>query len=225
MAKTEFRRRAIELRRLRKSYSQIKNELGVSKSTLSIWLRSFPLTAEEINALRGRSEIRIERYRKTMQQKRERRLRSYYDVEKKKWLPLSKREIIIAGLFLYWGEGGKTQRHTVSINNTDPRVIKFTLYWMIHGLNIPQKKIQVYLHLYDDMDQTVEQNYWSKELSMPLSQFSKPYIKKSKRIDIDHKGFGHGTCGLRAFDTILKEKILMAINAIADNYGDKIGKT
>lgn len=225
MAKTELRRRAIELRRMRKSYSQIKSELGVSKSTLSIWLRNYPLTAEEINALRGRSEIRIERYRKTMQQKKERRLQSYYDEEKKKWLPFSKKELVIAGLFLYWGEGNKSQRNTLSINNTDPRVIKFALYWVMNGLNIPKERIQVFLHLYSDMNEIEEKDYWSKELHIPLDQFAKPYIKKSKRIDLDHKGFGHGTCGIRVFDTVLKEKVLMGLDAIADYYEDKQGKT
>lgn len=225
MAKTEVRRRAIALRRLHKSYSQIKSELGVSKSTLSIWLRDYPLTREEINSLRGRSEIRIERYRKTMQQKRERRLRSYYDEEKKKWLPFSKRELIIAGLFLYWGEGNKSQRNTVSINNTDPQVIKFALYWLMYGLDIPKDRIQVFIHLYSDMNETEEEDYWSKELHIPLDHFAKPYIKRSKRIDLDQKGFGHGTCGIRVFDTVQKEKVLMGLNAIADFYGDKLDKT
>lgn len=222
MAKTELRRKAIELRRLRKSYSQIKSELGVSKSTLSIWLRDYPLTREEINALRGRSEIRIEKYRKTMQQKRDRRLHSYYDEEKKKLLPFSKREIIIAGLFLYWGEGNKSQRNTVSINNTDPRVIKFALYWLMCGLDIPKDRIQVFIHLYSDMNETEEKDYWSKELRIDLDHFAKPYIKRSKRTDLDHKGFGHGTCGIRVFDTVLKEKVLMGLDAIADFYEVKL---
>ncbi len=225
MAKTELRRRAIELRRLRKSYSQIKSELGLSKSTLSLWLRDYPLTAEEINALRGRSEIRIERYRKTMRQKKERRLHSYYDEEKKKWLPLSARELFLSGLFLYWGEGGKTIHGQVSINNTDPDVLRFALYWVRIALKIPKDKIQVYLHLYDDMDIQEEINFWSKQLNMSKRYFAKPYIKKSTRAGLTQKGFGHGTCGLRVNNTVLKEKILMAIKAMANYFGEKIART
>lgn len=223
MAKVKERQEALELRLKKKmSYSQIKKTLGVSKSTLSYWLRDYPLSKERINELRGRSERRIEKFRKTMRAKRERRLNGFYREEKRKWLPLSKRELFIAGLFLYWGEGGKTGRHTISLNNTDPQVMKFTLHWLIEALEIPREKIRVYLHLYSDMDVGKEMGFWSKELKIPLSRFVKPYIKKSKKADIDHKGFGHGTCGLLVCDTRLKERILMNIKAIADYYGEMI---
>jgi hypothetical protein len=48
--------------------------------------------------------------------------------------------------------------------------------------------------------------------------FKKPYIKHSKRSDIDQKGYGHGTCGIWVHDTILKENVMMAIKAITDKY-------
>lgn len=69
------------------------------------------------------------------------------------------------------------------------------------------------------MNQEETLDYWSKELGIPKSQFSKPYVKKSKR-DIDQKGFGHGTCNLVVCDVRLKEKIMMGISAIADYYTD-----
>ncbi len=45
-----------------------------------------------------------------MRLKRERRLKRQYNDVRKMLLPFSKRELFIAGLFLYWGEGGKTER-------------------------------------------------------------------------------------------------------------------
>lgn len=216
MTKVLLRRQALKLRSLGKSYSQIKSELGISKSTLSLWLWKYPLTQQQVRLLRDVSQIRIEKYRRTMQLKRETKLSGYYDEEKKILIPLSKKELFIAGLFLYWGEGGKTVRHVLSVNNTDPAVLKFTLHWMMEALNIPKEKIQVYLHLYNDMAIKKEINFWSKELHMPKNQFARPYIKKSKRINVDHKGFGHGTCGLRVNNTVLKERILMAIKVVAD---------
>ncbi len=65
-------------------------------------------------------------------------------------------------------------------------------------------------------------DYWSRELNINKIFFSKPYIKKSKKSDIDQKGFGHGTCGLRVYDTVMKENILMAIRAIGDSFGEKV---
>lgn len=219
MANVILHRRALELRKLGRSYSQIKAELGLSKSTLSLWLRQYPLSKDKIRLLRDVNEVRIERYRQTMQRKRDAKLLDYYNEGKNLLLPFSKKELFIAGLFLYWGEGGKTLKHTVSINNTDPAVIKFAIYWMVESLNIPKEKIQVYLHLYSDMVSEQETEYWSKELNMPKQQFAKPYVKESKRADLDQKGFGHGTCGVRVYNTVIKEKILMTIQAVAD-YSD-----
>jgi hypothetical protein len=53
--------------------------------------------------LRDFSEIRIEKYRQTMEAKKDARLDLFYKEEKAKHLPLSKKELFISGLFLYWG--------------------------------------------------------------------------------------------------------------------------
>ena len=218
MTRIKDRRKALELRKLGKSYSQIKKEMGISKSTLSDWLREYPLSKEQIDSLRGKNPRRIEKYRETMRRKHQTRLNKYYTEEKSKWLPLSKRELFIAGLFLYWGEGGKSLNGQLIINNTDPKLIKFMLHWLTNVIFVPKNKIKVCVHLYIDMEIQTEINYWVKELDLPLTQFIKPYIKKSQRTNIDHKGFGHGTCGLMVNDTRLKERILMGIGAIADYY-------
>src|SRR4030042_6260480 len=218
MSNVVLHRKALMLRKQKKSYSQIKSILGVSKSTLSEWLRAYPLTREEINNLRANNEIRMEKYRQTMKKKRDERFSSYVREEKQKYLPLSKRELLVAGLFLYWGEGNKVSRCTISVNNTDPKLVHFSLYWMLRALNIPLHKIRVYVHLYADMNVQAELKYWSKLLGVPLRYFVKPYIKTSKRSEIDQKGFDHGTCGVRAENTVIKERILAAIQVIEGHY-------
>lgn len=67
-----------------------------------------------------------------------------------------------------------------------------------------------------------EINYWSNELKIPLSQFNKPYVKNSTRAGLTHKGFGHGTCALIVSNILLKEKTMMAIDAISDFYCSQI---
>ena len=218
MARVLEHREALRLRKEGKSYSQIKTELGISKSTLSGWLHKYPLTREQINSLRSLSEKRIERYSNTMRRKREERHFLYYTQEKEKWFPFSERELFIAGLFLYWGEGDKTSRHVVSINNTDPNVVKFALNWMVRCLRFPEDRIRVHIHLYDDMNVEDEIGYWKKELGVERNQFTRPYIKKSKKTSLDQKGFGHGTCGVRFCKTEIKERLLMDLKAVSDVY-------
>jgi len=226
MARIKDRQKAITFRLQGWTYGAIKKELGISKSTLSDWLSKYPLTEEQLqllieNKVKSR-EIAREKYIITQRYKRELRLNTIYALEKKRWIKLSQREVELAGLFLYWGEGGKSLHHPLSLNNTDPKVVKFTLFWLTKGLGIPKEKIKVYLHLYKDMDKEKMMKFWSEELKLPLSQFGKPYIKASNRVDISHKGFGYGTCGLYATDVRLKERVMMSIKAIADYYSTQV---
>jgi hypothetical protein len=216
MAKFELRRKAITLRLQGQSYSQIKKQLLISKSTLSRWLKDHPLTAARLKELRAPNESRIEKFRITMQQKRTLRLGEYYKNESLKWLPLTEKELFLAGLFLYWGEGHKANNHSIGITNSDPTLLNFALKWLVTSLKIDKNSIKVYLHLYSDMDIEKERLYWSETLNLPQTQFNKPYIKKSTRGQLDHKGFGHGTCSLVTYGVETKERILMAIKAIAE---------
>jgi hypothetical protein len=219
MSRIKDREAALVLRKKGASYSQIKQELGIPKSTLSGWLKNYPLSEERIRELRDNSQQRIERCRETKRKKKEKRLEETYKEQKKVIFPLTKREFYLGGLFLYWGEGSKASGTEVAISNTDPAVINFFIDWTIKGLNLPKKKIKIQLQLYQDMDPEKEIGFWSKSIDIPICQFTKPYIKKSSSVRINHKGsFGHGTCNARLCNTRTSEKILMGIKNISDKY-------
>ena len=214
--------KALALRKKEMSYSQIKSILGINKSTLSGWLKDYPLSKARVDALRGKNEKRIERYRGTMKNKKDKRLNGFYLEEKAKIFPLTKRDFFIAGLFLYWVEGSKTISTTVCVSNTDPSISNFFIDWALKHLKVPKEKINILLHLYNDMDINKEIEFWSRRLNIPKSQFKKPYIKRSSIKSINYKGmFGHGTCNVRIYDARLSEKILMGIKAISDSYSNK----
>lgn len=223
MARFEDREKALALRMNGMSYSQIKNALKISKSTLSCWLRDYPLSKERIDELRGKNEQRIEKFRETMKRKHRDRLEGIYKEQKENILPLSDREIFIFGLGLYWGEGTKSYNSALSISNTDPSIIKFFILWMRRSLNVPKEKLKVHLHLYKDMDIEKEAKFWEDVSGISRKQFIKPYIKESSARSINHKGgFGHGTCNIRIGDVKLSEKILMAIKTISDEYSTRV---
>lgn len=221
MARFNDKQKVIELRKLGQSYNQIKKTLNVSKSTLSGWLKDYPLSKERIRELRDWNEQRIEKYRETRRKQKEERLNKIYREQNKKIFPLNSRELFLAGLFLYWGEGTKSANARINISNTDPVMIEFFIYWCKKSLSVPVNKFRVYLHLYSDMDAEKELQYWSKMLNISRNQFTKPYIKNSLRSNINHKGsFGHGTCNVSVGGARLSEKILMSIKTISD-YFDK----
>jgi len=219
MALKEKREQALILRKQELSYSEIKRQLQVSKSTLSLWLRDYPLSLERISALGANNEKRIERYRETRRKTKEMRLEKYYIEQKKNVFPLSKRDIFIAGLFLYWGEGSKARFREVFVSNTNPSIINFFIKWMETVFKVPKSKLKFRMHFYEDMDIKKEIAFWSKILNVSETQFTKPYIKKTSSLRINEKGsFGHGTCNAGIYDARLSEQVMMAIKTISDKY-------
>jgi len=78
MARKKEREKAIQLRLEGKSYTEIKQKLGIGKGTLSGWLHDYPLSSERIKELRDNNPKRIENFRNTMRKKREGQLEIMY---------------------------------------------------------------------------------------------------------------------------------------------------
>ena len=219
------KRKAIELRKRGETYTFIKNNLGVNKSTLSYWLRNIKLTRSQIESIKRESiEKRVEKYINTRREGRKKIFESYLKNERESILPLSKRDFLIAGLFLYLGEGGKSNWWVTEISNTNPAVIKFVIFWLIKILKVPKNKIKVRLHFYKNMDIEKELGFWIKITNLPKKQFRKPYIKKTSSKNLDYYTFGHGTCNILVDNTELKNKIIAAIRIILEESKSKSGQ-
>jgi len=218
MAKFIEREKALVLRKKGMSYSHIKKEIGVSKSTLSVWLKDMPLSEDRLRELRDNSQIRIEKYRETRKKQREEKLKRIYEIQKKKIGSLSKRDLYIAGLFLYWGEGTKTMNSLVSVANTDPAMIRVYICWL-KLLGYEKSKLRFKLHLYCDMDVDEETKYWMKQLDVKKHQFTKPYIKNSRQSSITYvRTFKHGTCNAMMGSAPLEREVHMSLKVIKDNF-------
>ena len=219
MARPDDRERAITLRLQGKSYSQIKGELGIGKGTLSGWLRKYPLSEKRIRELRDWNHQRVERFRETMQRKRESRLELVSEGAAHEIGILTKRELFLAGLFLYWAEGSKTMRYTVALTNTDPAMLRFFISWLkLFGIGRQQLKAR--LHIYTDMNEKAQKLFWSRQLQMPIEKFKHTYVKKTfsnKRRN--YKGrFGYGTCCISIDGRDLCEKIIMGVEVLRKKY-------
>lgn len=217
MSNLELREKALMLRKKEFSYSQIKSELGIPKSTLSYWLKDYPLSHKRVDELRNKNVKRIEKFRQSMFEKRKKHLEPIYKRARSTILPLTKKELLLAGLCLYWGEGTKADWSKIALTNSDPSVLRFFIYWLKRVCDVNKKDLKIHLQLYCDMNIKKEMLFWSKNLNIPLKQFIRPHIKSTTSKRINHKGgFGHGTCAVMLNRVILKEKILMQIKIIVD---------
>lgn len=220
MALHKERAEAVRMRKSGASYSQIKDALKVSKSTLSLWLRDIPLSDSRMKELRDNSAIRIEHFRATMKGKKDARLAEVYRQASKKIGKLSQRELFIAGLFLYWGEGGKTTTTTTTISNTDPAVLRFFIEWLL-SLGVAKERIRAKIHLYKDMDVEMETKYWARTLGIKSKNFRKPYIKDSTRSGLSYsQKFTHGTCNVYFENRDVMEMVLMGLEYIRSEFAE-----
>ncbi len=212
----EQKNKAVRMRLKGMSYSQIKNRLRVSKSTLSAWLAPYPLSPEKIRELRDFNPQRIENYRNTMARKRQDKLNLSLERAKEDIGSISKRDLFILGFALYWAEGAKTKRSSLYFANTDPSMLKVYLKWL-QNLGVPKKKVRLKLHIYRDMKEKEVIDFWSKTLGVRSDQFRKTYVKRSRLVDLTYKnGFGHGTCNIMFENSERISYVLMGIKHITD---------
>lgn len=221
MAKRQLKEQVISMRQKGMSYSQIKEKVQVSKGTLSLWLRDLPLSQKRIVELRDKSPKRIESYRNTMQKKRDARFQEAYKKSEAQIKKLSKRELFLFGLALYWGEGGKTKKTELSMSNTDPSVLKYFLVWL-QQLGADISKVRVRLQLYSDMNEKKELIYWRKELALSKEVFKKSYIKNSKQSFLSYKQrFFHGTCNISYGNVHMSEYVFASMKYLENMIKSK----
>ena len=221
---SQLREQAIRLRVEKNfSYGEIRKRLNVPKSTLSYWLREFPISEERILELRRqgweKSEASRERFRNTMREKKKLKDREVYNKYKRKFAEFSKDTFFAAGLMLYLGEGDKKNNARIGLANTDSVVIEFFIRWMIDFLGITEENIKVQLHLYENMDIEKEKKFWENELGLPETQFYKSAIRKLQKKSFSYKeSYRHGTCSIYVIGVEKKREVMMAMQAFLDCY-------
>ena len=81
---------------------------------------------------------------------------------------------------LYWGEGDKTGNYLVALTNTDVRILKYFVSWLRRYFEINEDRLRCRLYIWSSLNEKKAKEFWSKELNIPLIQFTKSYISKSK---------------------------------------------
>jgi predicted transcriptional regulator len=134
-AKDDLRAMARELRRQGLVYNEIAAKLGVSKSSVSLWVRNVPrsetLSYEES---RARQAAGVSAYWDSERERREQARVNVSQAAAQQIGPLSDREILIAGAVAYWCEGAKNKpyRRTDRIDfiNSDPQLVTLFLRFL-----------------------------------------------------------------------------------------------
>lgn len=205
----EFQNEAVRLRKQGLSYSSISRTLGISRSTLSCWLRAIPIPpirkAMLSEAFRNQgARLHAERLEKTSAS-----IKAACD----EIGPISLRELKIAGAMLYWAEGSKEDREIIDIANSDPRLIQLALRWLRVVCEVPNEKIRIQMHIHTDLDLEECLRFWGGVTGLPRGQFQKTQIKASS-LGHRKKRLYFGTVKIRVCDKQLYRRIQGWIRAL-----------
>ena len=204
-----IKKKAVELRKLAKSYGEISKILHIPKSTLSDWFSKVPWSDEVKKKLIEKlSPIHGARIRKMNAIRINNLNKHYVDARKIAGEELEKYKnnpLFMFGLALYWGEGDKVTKYQLRLTNSDPEVIRSFKIFLDKFCNGKNEKIWAGLLLYQDLDSASCINHWSKITGLDKKCFTKSIVIKSK-----HKTnkLNYGICILGISSRFLKEKML-----------------
>lgn len=201
--KRQERDRARELRARGMSMNEIVSQLGVSKASVSLWVRDIVLTEKQRARLtkRGFSISAIEKRRVNRIANTQKRHRTVIDGAKEAIPSLSKHELLLVGAALYWGEGGKTNTGMARISNCDPQVIKIMMRFFSEICEVPPEKFRGHIHTFSHLSAQKAEKYWSEVSGIPLKQFYKTYSKPSIASKNKKDSTPFGTFAIYACDT------------------------
>ncbi|MBI2030154.1 hypothetical protein HYT05_00870 [Candidatus Kaiserbacteria bacterium] len=223
MAMDQTRIRVQKLRSQGKSIKDIVKISGASKSTVSYWCRDIALSTAQIKRLAEQMKRGGERGRlHAAEKKRSLRFNAIEAGAKdgqRDVGTLSKRDLFILGLALYWGEGYKRGNEECGLTNTDPYIIKTFIYWLKHAYQIPAHDLILRVTINETHRARSHQieKYWAKQTSIPLSQFTQPsfiHTAHSRSFENPEKYVGTLRIKVRR-GTALRRRILGSLKEMA----------
>jgi transposase len=181
-AKDELRATARSLRNLGLDYDEIVARLGVSKSSVSLWVRDLPrpprLSVEEC---KKRSAEGARRYWEAERPAREARLAGVAARAAAEIGHMTDREILIAGAIAYWCEGTKNKPHRradrVVFINSDPVLIGFFLKFL-YTAGIAPETLVFRVYIDETADVEAAQRFWLDATDAQPSQFRRTALKR-----------------------------------------------
>jgi hypothetical protein len=186
-AKDDLRDKARELRTQGQSYNEIVAQLGVSKSSVSLWVRDIPCPERFAYV---HSERRQEGLRKSNEARTARHTAETATAAAEIG-ELTDREVLIAGAIAYWCEGTKNKPHRMANRvvfvNSDPGLVNFFLRFL-DAAGVNREDLILRVHIHENADAEAAQRFWLEVTGTKPSQFRSPTLKhhnpKTRRANV-----------------------------------------
>lgn len=222
---------ALKLRLAGKSYNEITHLLNVPKGTLSGWFTNLELSQKakeriQKRVYQGSLKGLIQRNKKqthlAIQRMRRIRAETKREIEK-----ITIGELKLIGITLYWAEGYKRLLirngreltcHSVSLTNSDPKLIMIFLRFLREVCLVPDDKITADIRIYEHMNEQNLLNFWQKITKLSKDNFGKIYygVSKSSLGKRPFNRLPYGTILIRVNNTNLFHKIMGWIEGLSN---------
>jgi len=214
--KTEEQRKARELRRQGWSVREIERRLGVSRSSVSLWVRDIHLEDDQRRRLEQKTSVGqlMAAVRKA---EAARNVRREYQEEGRR-LARERGASYVAGCMLYWAEGAKARVY-VALSNSDPSLIRHFVAFLREHFSVPNDLLSIRCNLFADhieRQHEIEQ-FWLTTLELPRSCLRRSIVNNYSKYSQKKRTnkLPYGTCCVKVHRT----QIVQAIYGSIQEYG------
>jgi hypothetical protein len=189
----EIFKKVIELRKREYSYSEIRKETGIAKSTINNWLTLAGLTLTKEH-LQIQAKKRVENHviateasKRTRARRKDEDIRTFIQENRK----FMNNPFFVTGIMLYEAEGTKVNNN---FSNSDFRLIVIYIKFLEKYFGLDRKKdmnFRLYVHETRKNDLDRIKNFWAKRLKIDKNTFRvswKHNIVSLRRMNLDYVG-------------------------------------
>jgi transposase-like protein len=196
-----------------KPIKRIAESLGVSVSSVSLWVRDIELSRDQ----RRRNLSRAAAARSTAWSEKNRaRRRGYQDEGREQARRLDPSHS--AGCMLYWAEGCKS-RNQARLTNSDPHMIHFFRDFLTRWFSVDDHAFRIHLNFYLGNGRSVRdiEDWWLEKLALPRTSLCGHSINAlpTSSSGTKRNKLPYGVCSLYVHDTRIVQHVYGAIQEYA----------
>lgn len=169
--KVELQEKARIMRAESRTLLDIATTLGVSKSSVSVWVRDVPIVP-------GPRQPSVNRRPHPQHLAKLAQIADCNAAGIERIGVMSEEAFLAAGAALYAGEGAKRSGE-VKFANTDSEMVVLFCAWLRRFFDIDESRLRVRIYLHEGLDLDAAERFWSEITGVPREQFRSPYRAKA----------------------------------------------
>lgn len=204
----------VSLRKRGFTLEEVAKYCNISKSTASIWLKNkdFSIQMTEKNKKRAKAENakRLRLIAKTRNRERKQRYFDAASSAKVEFAHYQKKTLFLAGLTAYMTAGDLKDDRKIRLSHVSMDVHRLFIKFLTQFLGVNKKEVRIWLQLYGATSEEKAMKLWSKNTTIPYSQFYKNQFVNKSYNKILHNGVGNIIIGSTYHKQKLNEWVRLA---------------